>query len=114
MPIKIIHGIYTGNEVMEEAQDFKDYIIEKHEKFNRKYDQNFVVFSVGIDLIHKLKTIAVVHAFDIFDPDIAKEIIEGRMARMLGELEWEDEGGIVHRTPYDPLPDYIKVINYIY
>ena len=110
MVIKIIHGIYTGDHLMEEAKEFEDYIMEKFEKFKRKYDLKFLYFSIGITEDKKIKVIATVHAWDVFDVNIARQIILGRITRMRGHLKWVDNDGQSHRDPYDPIPKFIEVV----
>lgn len=87
---------------------FIDYIKELIARWNLKFVYNPFLsiwktdFTLGIYTTDntKIYVIAVVHYKDQFNKKIGIKIIEGRIKRMLGDLEWEDEDHYLHASPY--------------
>jgi len=90
----------------------KEYLFSKYtERCNycKRGELIFLEFTFGIDDESGISAITVVHRYDDFNKTIGYEMIKGRILRMRGDLEREDDEGNVHQSPYDPIPDDIEV-----
>jgi CRISPR/Cas system-associated endonuclease Cas1 len=102
--IGVKHKILTmtirenGSYSIKSVPYFQEYLVKKLKKFYRKYGKKYLIYSIGLDVETETRTVSIVHPFDEFNPEIAEEIIRGRIARMDGNL----------REPYNPIPEYIK------
>jgi len=112
MPIEIHHSLYTG---VEACQYFTKYIHKKFEKFRDKYGKKYLIHSIGIDYESKISVIAIVHPWDEFNPEIAKDIITGRIKREKGELNRRKYSEVrkfnekTEKFELVGLPEYIEV-----
>lgn len=108
---KIYHNIYTENMTTVQTV-FTDYILKKFKKFKEKYGIKYLLYSLGFanDLyLGSISCISIPHPLDDFNPDIAADIINGRIKRM--------KGNIRGRLPYNidkdgnklQLPEYIHI-----
>ncbi|MFW9878645.1 MAG: hypothetical protein ACFFG0_36660 [Candidatus Thorarchaeota archaeon] len=101
--IKIYFGIYEFNcttpfhfegfnhtetrEPMIMSLKLKQYLLLKGIKFQSKYDIHQFAFTLGVDPENHIEVVAVVHPIhDKFDPEIAEDIVIGRIKRMRGEI----------------------------
>ena len=104
--ISITHGIFNGIEFYkrdgywhDETQvylplsvKFRDLILKKFRKFNRKYGIKGVRFTYAKDLDTDIDAITICHSrFDFYNEKIGENIVIGRIKRMRGEI----------RTPYN-------------
>ncbi len=97
-------------------EKLKEYLFSKFKErcnYCKRGDLIFLEFTFGIDDETGISAITVVHRYDDFNKTIGYEMIKGRILRMRGDLEWEDDEGILHQSPYDPIPDNIEVEKYV-
>ncbi len=94
----------------------KSYLFEKYSEYVKNLKRNELIsipFTYGIDDDSGISAITVLHPNDDFNKSNGYKMIRGRILRMRGDLEWEDDEGILHQSPYDPIPDNIEVEKYV-
>ena len=100
MGIDIYHKLYTGTEA---CLYFTEYLDKKLKKFKKKFNQNFIIYTIGIDYTHKIRAIAIVHPWDNFNPEVGKSIVIGRIEREQG-IKKAHKG--YRRVKYSELKEY--------